>query len=37
MAAREWTKEHITKIYEVKWEDMVVTLLKKPEFGRVLS
>ena len=28
IAAREWIKEHITKIYEVKWEDMVVTLLK---------
>tara|TARA_B100000809_G_C14646864_1_gene354448 strand:+ start:330 stop:443 length:114 start_codon:yes stop_codon:yes gene_type:complete len=37
MAASSWVRAHITKIYEVKWEDLVVTLLKKPEFGKVLS
>ena len=37
MAASSWVRAHITKIYEVKWEDLMVTLLKKPEFGKVLS
>ncbi len=32
MAAREWAKDHITKIFEVKKEDLVFTLLDEPDF-----
>ena len=32
MAASSWVKAHITAIYEVNWDDLVVTLLQKPEF-----